>query len=312
MLALPDSGMTRSVNHHNVKLEILCDWIEASILFDEYEDEISVIDVVDVLINENIYVEQDFAEEMVDRVWEELRRRVNCIHSQVPFSVSFSEVKRIDSWHDAPGHSFCVLLSLAQCYRRWWRSISSGNYNEQGELFELFTQESLNKQFADWHIRRTSWSRAQPSQFQEVVDQIAEWLGEDTGDSINKWTSSKKKDAGLDILCYRSFPDNRPGFPVYLMQCASGQHWDRKLCEPTIELWCKFVDFVVRPQKAFAIPFALADDEFKNNCILIQGLFLDRYRLLAARRYCERWESSALKDRIIRWAMPRIKELPRN
>ena len=39
MLALPDNGMARSIYKHNIRLDILCDWIEGSILFDENEDE---------------------------------------------------------------------------------------------------------------------------------------------------------------------------------------------------------------------------------------------------------------------------------
>ena len=312
MLALPDNGMLRSINKHNIAFEFLCDWIEGSILFDETEDEFSVMDVVDVLISENIYDEQDFAEEIVVGAWNELTHRLNCIDSEMPFSVIYPLVKRAGSWEDTPAHSFCVLLSLAQCYKRWWAGVSGGGYNEQGELFELLTQESLEEQFSDWHIRRTSWYRTQPMDLREMVNRIADWLGEDVGDDINAWTGSESKDMGLDLLCYRPFPDNRASFPVYLMQCASGQNWTEKVYQPDIDLWQKLVNFVVRPQKAFAIPFALSDDDFRKQCVLIQGLFLDRYRLLAAARFREQWESSSLKDRIIRWAMPRVNQLPRN
>ena len=190
---------------------------------------------------------------------------------------------------------------------RIWR-----DYNEQGKLFELLTQESLKKQFSDWQIKRTGWARTQPTQLHEVMDQIAGWLGRSTRDDINKWTDSSDKDAGLDLLCYRPFPDNRAGFPVYLMQCASGQNWTQKVKEPDIDFWNKLIEFVVRPQRAFAIPFALSDGDFRRQCVRVQGLFLDRYRLLAAARYCKHWESSSLKDSIIKWAVPRVNQLPRN
>ena len=312
MLALPDNGMLRSINKHNIAFEFLCDWIEGSILFDETEDSFSVMDVVDVLISENIYDEQDFAKEIVVDAWNELTHRLNCIDSGMSFTVVFPHVERTGSWEDTPAHSFCVLLSLARCYKRWWACISGGDYNEQGELFELLTQESLEKQFSDWHIRRTGWYRMQPTELRGMVNRIANWLGEDAGDDINAWAGSDGKDMGLDLLFYRPFPDNRAGFPVYLMQCASGQNWTEKVYQPSIDFWQRLVNFVVRPQKAFAIPFALSDDDFRKQCVLIQGLFLDRCRLLAAARFREQWESSSLKNRIIRWAMPRINQLPRN
>ena len=132
MLTLPDEGMLRSINHHNITLEFLCDWIEGSILFDETEDSFSVMDVVDVLISENIYDEQDFAKEIVVDAWNELERRINCIDSGMSFTVVFPHVERTGSWEDTSAHSFCVLLSLARCYKRWWACISGGDYNEQG------------------------------------------------------------------------------------------------------------------------------------------------------------------------------------
>ncbi len=312
MLALPDSGMARSVNRHNIKLEILCDWIEASILFDESEDDFSVMDVVDVLINENIYDGRDFAEEILVHAWTELTRRVEYVRPKMPFTVTYPEVKRINSWQTMPAHSFCVLLSLSQCYRNWWDCVTGRDRNEQGELFELVTQESLREQFSDWQVRRTGWSPVNPTGFQEIVNQTADWLGEDARHDNRTRANTRRKDGGLDLLLYRPFSDHRGGFPVYLMQCASGRDWVKKIQQPSIGLWRKLIDFVVPPQKGLAIPFALSDDNFRDHCVLVEGLLLDRHRLLAAARYREQWESSSLKDRIIKWAMPRIEKLPRN
>ena len=312
MLALPDNGMARSIDEHNIRLDILCDWIEGSILFDENEDEFSVMDVVDVLIDENIYQEQEFARNIVNDAWNEMERRLHWVGQDTPFLFRHSRVKRTSSWQDTPAHSFCVLVSLSQCYRGWWAGVSGSDYNEQGELFELLTQESLEKQFSDWEVQSTGWSRTQPTRLYEVVDRVANCLGEATRNDIDSWISSGDKEAGLDLLCYRPFPDNRAGFPVYLMQCASGQNWMEKLYEPDINVWQKLIEFVVRPQKAFAIPFALSENDFRKQCVVIQGLFLDRYRLLTAARYHRQWVSSSLKDRIIKWAMPRVNQLPRN
>ena len=131
------------------------DWIEGSILFDETEDEFSVMDVVDVLISEEIYDNQDFAEQIVVDAWNELTRRVEYVRPGRPFAATNSELKRFNSWQTVPAHSFCVLLSLSQCYRKWWDCVSSRDRNEQGELFELVTQESLREQFSDWQVKRT-------------------------------------------------------------------------------------------------------------------------------------------------------------
>lgn len=311
MLLLPDTGIARSTKKHNVKSDILCDWIEGSILFDDNEDELSITDVVDVLIDENICNNQDFAKDIVMNAWSELERRHNWIAPGMPFAISDSRVKRIDSWQQTPAHSFCVLLSLSQCYKGWWRCVSRQNYNEQGELFELLTQESLEKQFSDWQIKRVGWSSSQPISLSEIVNVVADYLGETASNNLDQDMLSKGKDAGLDILWFRPFPDNRVGFPVYFMQCASGQDWKTKVDKPIINHWRQKIEFIVLPQKAFAIPFALGDKDFKYWCTGVEGVFLDRYRLLGASRFCKHWESSSLKERIIEWAIPKVSQLPR-
>ena len=175
MLPIPDSGMPRSINQHNIEFGFLCDWIEGSILF--AEDEFSTTDIVDALIDGGIYIESDFAMQNVLNAWQELDRRLKCVAPRIPFSVSDSRVQRIISWQDAPAHSFCVLLSLGQCYKGWWNRVSGSDYNEQGELFELLTQESLREQFLDWQIKRTGSSHTQSMKLHEVVHRVANWLG---------------------------------------------------------------------------------------------------------------------------------------
>ena len=66
------------------------------------------------------------------------------------------------------------------------------------------------------------------------------------------------------------------------------------------------------PGKAFAIPFALPDKEFKNRCNRFGGLLFDRYRLLVATTYNKSWISDSLKEEIIEWTTPRLQTLPRH
>ena len=63
MLELPSNGFQVSVNEHNVRLGILVDWIEGCITFSD--DVLSQGDVIDVLCENSIYREQDYAAEMV-------------------------------------------------------------------------------------------------------------------------------------------------------------------------------------------------------------------------------------------------------
>ena len=145
----------------------------------------------------------------------------------------------------------------------------------------------------------------------DLVAEIANWIGEEIGD-VEHWANPGGNEEGLDLLCYRPFPDNRGGVPVYLMQCASGKNWIDKLHEPDLNVWTKIILFMEKPRKAFAIPFALLDEEFKRRCNKVGGILLDRYRLLAAANYNKEWVSDSLKDEIIDWVTPRLRTLPRN
>ena len=307
MLAFSISGISRSVSVHNVKLDVFCDWLEANVLFEDHE--LSFTDVIDALIDAHIYDESDMASQIVSSAWTELRRRQSWIRRGSPFSISSSRIERVRSWRQVAAHTFCLLLSLAEWYRDWAHQFGS-DYTEQGELFEELMKESLTKQFNDWQIKLTGWSRTRTQRLRQIVDEVASSLGETTG-NILRWTRENANDAELDLLAYRPFTDGRVGIPVYLMQCASGRNWRDKLHTPRLETWKRIVEFTAEPKKAFATPFALLDDEFIQSCSLVNGMLMDRYRILAASNHKVKWLSSELKEKLISWSGPRIVQLPR-
>ena len=313
MLAFPTHGFSHPTVIppeviHNVELDILCDWIEGSVLFDQ--EGISTTDVIDVLIEEGVYESRDLASNIVSRAWNELKRRLRWIGSGSPFIFRRRKIQTIYSWKENPAYSFCVLLSMSKCYDYWSTKLDTGGYGKQGQLFESLTKASMENQFLDWEVYQTGWSASNPVKLSGVVNEISKRLGEEQG-NIKPWENPDGNDAGLDLFCYRPFPDGRVGIPVYLVQCASGKNWFRKLHEPELSVWTKMILFAATPKKAFAIPFALLDDEFKERCNKVDGMLLDRYRLLAASTYNKDWVSDDLNAEIIDWVTPRMQTLPR-
>lgn len=305
MLAIPTKGFVRSVREHNVCLDALCDWIEGSILFEG--EELSLIDIADVLIEEERYVTEDFAREGVSNAWTELIRRQRWIGNGCAFTIDNRWIRRRTQWREASAHAFCILSSLAPYYD-WWISEFGHDYTEQGELFEQLTKASLEVQFSAWEIYQTGWTRTNTAGLKQIVDEVATRLGEQLVHS-ELWEHPKAKEMGLDLLCYRPFPDNRVGIPVYLMQCASGENWKSKRKTPDLDVWNDMIRFRNQPQRAFSAPFAFLDDQFTKNCVLVKGLLLDRCRLLGASRFRETWVSPSFRDRIIAWAEPRAEVL---
>jgi hypothetical protein len=312
MLDIPTKGFAQSKNSHNVALDVMCDWIEGSTLF--VDSELSRSDVVDVLHEELIYEKPGSDPRRVaaiDRVtdaWAEIQKRTSLLGAGGAVRVVGERIQRIHGWHTVPAQSFCLALSLAKWYRQWGGSFGS-DYTEQGDLFESLTLESMKHQFPTWEIHPTGWTRARTAKLSAVVAQVAGRLGETIG-RVERWTKASANEAGLDLLCYRPFPDGRVGVPVFLMQCGSGGDWEGKLHTPDPKIWERIVEFASKPKKAFATPFAFLDADFVRNTNLVDGLLLDRYRLLAPSQNNPGWLSAGLAKRIVQWLKPRIKQLP--
>lgn len=312
MLELPSRGFGRSVNTHNVHLDVLCDWIESSVLF--HQEDISGTDVVDILIENSIYDDQGFAWELLSDAWRELRRRSILLQQGYPLNITEGRVRPAYRWDKLPGHSFCLALSLAEWLPNWARAFGN-DYNEQGELFELLVAESIAKTLPDWQVHRTGWSKTKTAKLPEVVKTLCAWLGEPETGNRERWTKNSANEAGLDIVCIRPMPDRRPGIPLYLMQCASGVTnnpvWEHKRRMPDVDLWAKLVDFAVHPKRGFATPFAFTEDAFRRHCHAVNGLLLDRHRLIAPAAANPAWLSTTTAKRLRDWLRPRLRTLPR-
>jgi hypothetical protein len=225
-----------------------------------------------------------------------------------PIQVHGARIRSKENWEYFPSYCFCLALSIAGSYPDWARSFGR-DYTQQGELFEALTAESAVISLGGWTIHPTGWTRTRTQRLNQIVTEIAQKLGEATGD-ILRWTKDTAKEAGLDLLFYRPFPDGRVGVPVFLCQCASGEGWERKLKTPDLRIWCKIIPFASDPKKAFAMPFTLSDSDFVRHCNSIDGFLLDRQRLLSPGRTQRDWLSQELSARLNDWTRARIGSLP--
>lgn len=303
MLELPSFGFQPSIDVHNSRLDILCDWIEGSVLFADAQ--VSQSDVVDILHENNIYTDQAFAFEWIEDAWKELSRRADCVCNGLPFEIEGAVISRTAEWKDVPAYSFCVILTLQTMYKQWARQFGA-DYGEQGELFEELVAESLAS--LGWDTLRTGWSSTSIRDLPALVETIAAHLDEaPLLQGLPRWTSEGTKDAGLDIVIADAFVDRLAGRAVYLVQCASGGNWNEKFCTPSLEQWGKLVDFATAPLHALAVPFAFLHDNFRQTCLRVKGMFLDRYRLIDG---CDDCLSKGLSKKIVKWVARRASKLP--
>ena len=174
MIPVPNRDFARSVNAHNVKINVLADWIEASAIFSD--ECLSRIEVIDRLVEEEIYDSQGFAEEIVQDAWEEIRRRISYYSMSSCIKMGDLSIERVESWERKPAHAFCVVLSVAPQYD-WWRRRFGADYTDQGLLFEKLTEASLRALEPHWETYVTGWSTAQESSFENIAQTVSNIVG---------------------------------------------------------------------------------------------------------------------------------------
>lgn len=182
MLALPEAGMAYSVGAHNVNPDYLCDWIEASAVFSR--DRLSKSDVIDALVENEVYEEQDFASQIVDDAWSTLGRRLQYQHSPLGLQVEGNRIIRSFSWDTFPSYAFCLLLACAPLYPSWARGWGVP-HSVHGNLFEELTEESVRHLFSGWRVRRVGWSPENKAKLKDTIEGIISELNEVAGSEID-------------------------------------------------------------------------------------------------------------------------------
>lgn len=310
MFQTPADGFSRSVNAHNGRLDTQADWVEASVLFGT--EPVSRSDIVDALIENNTYADQDFANEWVSNVLGELSRRFSLLGETGALVRVGDVVRRKRKWKTRPGYSFCLALAMLPHYRTHVEEACGKGYVEQGELFELLSQEALRA--LQWDVSAVGWSSTASHSVEERINALAVQLGEPASlpAAIERWTEPRAKDAGLDLVAWRSFPDGWAGRPICLLQCASGADWEDKLHTPNLGTWEKLIDFTTKPRRGLLMPFAPEPETFRRRASSDNVMLLmDRHRLLAptgGKRYST--PPSSLAAKLVAWTEARVAAFP--
>ena len=301
MLSIP-RGFRRSVTAHNIHDETFLDWVEATTLI--AEEELSPTNIIEYLIEEQMYDEEDFASEYVSDGWADLKNRLSWLGGHSPITFDDRWMVRRLNWPEVPAHSFCLVVSYGPLYDGWSDEFGP-DYTKQGELFELVTKAAMEVRFTGWQFLHTGWSRDNNSKLSDVVVKIASHVTEPIGD-VEEYASDQAKEAGVDLVWHLPFADRRGGAPVYLAQCASGKNWVDKVGEPNVDEWIRIVKFPAAPGKAFSLPFSLSERDLRQQSTRARGLLLDRYRLLAHDVSEEEWVPESLRRELIDWLEPRV------
>ncbi len=309
MIQIPQVGFKRSVNQSNVEPNSLGDWLEAIVLFDQYE--VAKSDIVDILIEYQICPDeaQELAHEIASMGWDELRLRKSWGGIPDSLSISTNRIEDATNWADFPIRSFLLLLSMFKLFPDW--AEDNRDNVVQGNLFEEVVEEICPALLPGWEVYRAGWAPENAKDIPTIVADLCERLNTTGAVHLHAWHAPDAKDAGLDIVCYRSFSDSREALPAYFLQCASGKNWRDKVNTPNADQWQKMLDSAVRPSTGIVAPFVIEDRELKIAALTGQITVFDRHRLLSAATGDNIQLPVELSNRLIDWMHPRIEALPK-
>jgi len=303
MIELPSKGIHSSVKKHNCDLLIVADWVIASAFFGG--EDVSKSDAVDILLENQVYGEQDFCNEFVDLIWNYLQ--VFFDHRSSP-SLNFESrrIRSIASWQDDLALAYCLTASLRKAYPKW-SDEHCGDYLDQGSILEHLTVLSLSRRHPEARFRSTGWSGINDNPtFEALVADICRQTNF-TEKNLELWDNGQTKDLGLDVYGYLPGQGRRPGTHFMMYQCASGENWKSKRKTPDTGIWKNIIECYTPPIRGMAIPFFVEENEFLRSLIILEGPLLERVGLLSG---IEQDQMPAeLQTAILDWVSTRINNL---
>ena len=277
--------------------EDLADWVEVSCLKSRNQ-RISKSDTIDQLQR----YEVPNAEETATNLWRELDRRSRVLRDRYPFAVEPTRLFRsVGQSH--PIYTMLVLISLAPQFS----DTRIRNHNQLSKLFEQVVALAVEryiagKSFRIGHNRQVPV----PNRFADLLGFLSRQLGENLRRA--KPLNPNTKDCRADVIAWKPFADKRGGQLILLTQCASGTNWTGKLTELNVELWGRYIEFIVSPVRAFAIPFVETNDERWLEFGTLGGIAFDRLRIVEMLRGSQ--APNQLLAAIRQWNRAQIARVP--
>jgi hypothetical protein len=234
------------------------------------------------------------AESLIGNVFTEIDGRKQATGDLAyPFSREPSSIKVNGNARDYPAYVFCLALSFCS-----WK-VRKGARETPWLLFEQLAAHSARGYLGGQvEIFGTSTREGSPSKkrFADKVNRLVSNLGE--GDGFKTQRTFSTKDAKLDIVAWKPFPDARASQVILFGQCAGGANWTSKLTELDPDVfWDQWIvgGKVSHLLRSVFIPHRVFDtDEWEKHARAARLLF-DRCRIAASAHDLMRQDPLATK-----------------
>ena len=223
-------------------------------------------------------ISENFASISANRIpfsFSQLKKRAEILGDKYPFQMDDSYIVTSQSIETS---TYIQLLFLTP---KSGISTQSKVYNLDvaSKLFEEIAEQSLQTFFG---TNTQTLNFGFPSKNDRPAEFVAavKWLSEKTNIRLgNAYRPPRKKDGGVDLFVWKSFPDNRPGFPIMLIQCTIKEDFVNKIGDIDLKLWASWLSSDIEPLVALAIPGVVTKEEIWSE-ITTRGILLDRLRLV--------------------------------
>ena len=286
----------------------LADWIELNALIDT-DGSVSRQDLLSILTGESEPPEKDQItssqqDDLTDDAFGEIQRRVRSAGGSYPFFIDKEKVVRKEGKYTP--YIFCLLVAFygveeRKLFSEWKKDEISKCFEELSELSikNLLNNNILNAESCVFGWPRKWDGKADNPKFKLALHKLCTDCKQMK--PKDRIIAQVAKDAGLDIVCWKTFPDKMLGGILFLGQCATGSNWTDKLSD--IKKFTFFIDQDrTEPITGTFIPHMpdisdIAGEEKWIMHIQRTGLLFNRCRiaLLANNQWNDKWADKMCK-----------------
>ena len=218
-------------------------------------------------------------EEAVGRAMNEITHRSFAAAAAYPMSIEHDAIILHDNWDEYLPYIFCLVLSY---FSRFHPDITRPVIADTSRWFEHLSRDAAQSYMSGVAVR-FGFPRDPaeiPAGFQDAVDYVCRNIIFE-GVGYKPASVPDDKDAGIDVLACRNWPDQLPGKILLFGQCASGIWWNQKVDELNPEVFIKeWLQESPRSQfvKSMFIPHRI-DQHIFEHTLRHAGIVFDRCRV---------------------------------
>jgi hypothetical protein len=226
--------------------EVQADWLEwcalseteSFVSWTAYQGNLAQAGSDDAIEIEKDQDEDDVLEDLINEVDRELQSRRNACGGKTgfyPYEMTHDGIAYSGNKNDLT-YRFLLLLSL-------FGKDAGPQGSHPERLFEELCSLALHEYMGGVKVglERAVFGfprKILPPHFPKALDDLCKRMGEGSG-SAGHVPANNQKDAKLDLVAWRAFPDGRRGKLIGFGQCATGDDWTEKAFELVPQKWCR-------------------------------------------------------------------------